>query len=412
MRGRRPLPLTACLAAVLACTEHPLTNVDPGTAPGSGTETFELLIPVTDLPFWRDTTYSGFALPSTSPFLVVSNDPALQARSLVRFNVPDTIRTFADTLPADRFESADFRVQLDTLRSEFGGFPVTLRLAQLGRGFDVDSASWDHAAPGVPWSVPGGDLGVTVASTEIAAAGDSVILEPALPVDSLLKAWQDSDGEPGLALVVEGPGARLRVQQVVLRFEVVLEGREVPISQSLAPNPSTFITDPALPPTGTALRLGGLPAARMYVAFRLPSNVAGISLENATVNYAELIFHPLAAPPAPFSLERPIAARPVPLLADPFDLGPKTPIGASPSGSRALAPDSLATGRPVPIDVTTLVATAVRSGDAGLEIRLGLRADPDAQTLGFWEFGSIESAAAVRPQLLLIVSPSPEFDVP
>lgn len=411
MTGRPLLPLVACVASAVACTEHPLSNVDRQTAPGTTTETLEFLIPVTDLPLWRDTTYTGFALPSSAPFFVVSNDPELRARALLRYEVPDTIRTFADTLPPDRFEAADFRLQLDTLRSELGGFPVTLRLVSLERGFDVDSATWERAAAGVPWSAPGGDLGVTVASAEIAATVDSVILETALPVDSLLKAWQDSDGEPGLALVVDGPDARLHVRQLLLRFDVVLEGREEAVSQSLVPDPRTFITDPGIPATGTALRIGGLPAARIYVAFVPPASVDGISLDGATINHAELVFHPLPSPMGAFPLERAISARPVTLLADPFDLGPKTPIGGSSLGARTLDPDSLALGRSVTLDVTSLVAVAARSVQ-GTEVRLGLRADPDAQTLGFWEFGSVESAVGARPQLLLILSPAPEFDVP
>lgn len=399
----------ALAMAPLACTEDPLA-LGPGSAPGASTETRDVTLLVSDLATWRDTSLTGFALPNNANFSIVANRPDLSARTLGRFNVPDTIRTFADTLPVERFDSVTFRVQIDTIRSAIGGFPLSLRLFALNVPFEPDSVNWQQAGPGRPWAMPGGDLGVEVAAARMTGPADTVRLDLLVSGDSLLKAWQATDGENGLALVVEGPASRLRLQQLLLRYEALLVGRTVPVSQSQTAAPRTFISDPGGPPAGLPLRVGGLPASRFYVDFLVPSSVGGISVEGATINHAELIFRPLAAPAAPFALGEVLTGRQITLLGDPFTLGVKTPIGTSPLAPTALVPDSLAAGVPLRIDITLLVARA--AADPARRIRIGLRGDPDAQSLGFWEFGSAEGPAATRPQLRIIFSPPPEFRVP
>ncbi len=415
----RALPVIGAVAAVVlaaaasaACTEDPLTSLDGDSAPGTSTSTLEFLIDSADLPTWRDTTVTGFALPSSASFTISSNRPALLARTLLRYNVPDTIRTFGDTLPPDTFESADLLVVIDTVASELSGTPVTLRALGLTRGFDPDSATWTRAATGTPWATPGGDFGIQLASAELAALSDTLVLEFDVPVDSLLKAWIDSDGEPGFALVVEGPEASLRFRQATLRYDVVLQGRTAAVAQTQVAQIRTFITDPPPPPPGAGLRIGGLPASRLYFDFTPPEILGGASIRGSTINHAVLIFYPLPPPGEPFSLERSLTTRPVTLLSDPFVLGAKTPIGPTPQAFTTLDPDSLAAGVPTRLDVTALVRGAL-SGEAPVRpIRLGLRADPDAQTLGFWEFGSREAAAGLRPQLRIFLSPPGQFTIP
>jgi len=144
--------------------------------------------------------------------------------------------------------------------------------------------------------------------------------------------------------------------------------------------------------------------------FTPPVTLDGVSLSGATINHAELILHPLPAPPDPFAAEAPLAVRQITLLADPFKFGAKTPIGSADGALMALDPDTLATGAPLRLDVTLLIGRAVR--DSFPNIRIGLRADPDAQTLGFWEFGSIEAVAALRPQLRIVFTPPAGFGIP
>ena len=396
------------LAILSACTENPL-SLGPDEAPGASTQTTDVTVSVAELAKWRDTTLTGFALPSNAFFSIVSNGSPVTSRALIRFNVPDTIRTLADTLPVDRFEEVEMLVRIDTTRSVFGEFPLTLRLIGLEQPFNADSASWLDAAPGVPWVAGGGDLGVEIASGVLEATTDTIVMPVSVDQDSLMKAWQDADGGNGFAIVVDGPEADLRVTRVVLRYDPTLVGRQFPVPQVQQWTEHTFILDPPLPPPGSELRIGGLPASRIYLEFEVPERLGGVSLDGATVSRAEVILHPLAAP-EPYAAERAIEARRVSLLADPFERGAKTPIGSGDLQGTSLDPTLLSTGEPVRMDITLLVARAVQ--DSVGRIRFGFRADPDAQTLGYWEFGSVESAPEFQPQLRVVFSPVPKFTVP
>lgn len=397
---------------MLACTEDPLGSLDSETAPGATSPTREFVLAVETLPTWRDTTVSGFSVRSRAGFILLADQPDLQARTLSSFNVPDTLTTIPDTLPVASFEDASIRISMDTLNSVFESFPLTVRLVSLTQGFESAEANWTQAADGRPWVTPGGDLGAELSSAEMTEVSDSLIFEFQVPVDSLLKSWQERDGDPGFALVLEGPGSNILVRAVTLRIEALLEGREVPVEQELISNVRTFITDPEQPTEGVALRVAGLPASRFYVMFEPPDSLEGIPLLGSVINHAELVFHPLPPPAEPYVMERNISVRPVTLLADPFEFGAKTPIGSTPAAFTVLDPDSLAAGDPFRVNVTALVAGALRvEGDSIAQVRVGLRAEPDGQTLGFWEFGSVEAVAGLRPELVIILTPPATFEL-
>lgn len=410
MNGRRLAALVATVLAVLlgACAEDPL-SLGSEKAPGAGVETRDVTISVSELSTWRDTTLTGFARPSTAPFLYVSAGADVSSHGLVRFNVPDTIRTFADTLPVAKFEEVAFELRFDTVRSEFTDFPITVKLVELGERFEPHRATWQEAAAGVPWTEPGGSLGVEIASAVLEAATDTLVMTPAVAEDSLMKAWQREDGGNGIAIVLDGPDTKLRVTQVVLRYDPTLVGRTLPVPQFQFWDDHAFILDPPPPPTGTELRVGGLPASRIYFEFVPPSLVGEAGLRGATVSQAEVILHPLAAP-EPYAAERTIEARKVSLLGDPFEVGEKTPIGSGDLVTTTLDPARLREGEPVRLDITLLMARAVQ--DSLQRIRIGFRADPDAQALGYWEFGSVESPPELRPQVRIVFSSAPDFTVP
>ncbi len=411
--GRSAAMLVVASAVMLACTEDPLGNLDSGTAPGVTSPTTEFRLSVENLPTWRDTTVSGFTLRSAAGFILLADQPTLQSRSLNSINVPDTLTTIADTLPVERFESASIRIAIDTTSSVFATLPLTVRLVSLTQGFESDEANWTQAAEGRSWMTPGGDLGAELSSVEMTEVSDSLIFEFQVPVDSLLKSWQAQDGDPGFALVLEGPGSQILIRAVSLRVEALLEGREVPIDQELISNVRTFITNPEPPAEGLALRVAGLPASRFYVTFDPPDSLGGVPLLGSVVNHAELVFHPLPPPAEPYVMERNVAVRPVTLLADPFEFGAKTPIGSTPAAFTVLEPDSLAVGELFRVDVTVLVANALFvEADSIGQVRVGLRAEPDGQTVGFWEFGSVEAIAGLRPELVIILTPPPRFGVP
>lgn len=406
--------LAVALPLLWGCTEDPLTGTDPDTAPGPTVETREVRLEATTLPLWRDTSFSGFALPGDAGFLLVASDDEIRARALARFAVPDSVTQFGDTLfvGVDRYENASFFVRMDTLASVFPPFPFTLDLHALARPFDEAGATWTLAAPGEPWATPGGDLGPRLASFTVDAVRDTLRASLDVSTDSLLQAWAGAGGDPGMAIRVEAPGARIRLTTLLLEFDARVDGVDAPFPQSRAPAPGIFIYTPEQPPPGARLRVGGLPAWRWYLEFRLPEIVDGIAVADAAVSHAELVFQPLEAPEAPFVPSASLTGQAVQLLADPFELGPKTPIG--PGGALlALDPDSLATGKPVRVDVTDPVRTRLLEDEPSSPIRIGIRGSPDPQSLGFWEFGSAEAASpSLRPALLLIFSRPPSFEVP
>ena len=415
-RSRRHNPIHVALVAasasvvtLSACIEDPLA-LDADVAPGASAPTLDFTILASDLPSWRDTTYSGFSLASEAAFNIVANTPDVASRLLGLLNVPDTIRTFADTLPVDRFDSVTVRVVVDTINSRFTTLPVTFRMMSLTRGFSLDSVSWSQAGPGIPWTTPGGDLGVQLGSAVLAEVSDSILFDIEVDQDSLMKAWQDSDGEPGFVFLTDGGESYLEIRNVVFHYDALLEGREVPVSQNQPITANTFITSPEMPPTGIDLRVGGTPASRFYLDFRLPATIEGVPLEGSIINHAELVFSPREAPVPPYALERAIQTRDVRLLADPFVYGPKTPVGTASLQATTIGPDSLAAGRPLRVDLTNRVREAV--GDDLSLIRIGVRGDPDGQALGFWEFASVEAVAALRPRLRIILTPPPDFQVP
>ena len=410
MNGRGLAALVSAALPVLlgACAEDPL-SLGSEKVPGAGVETRDVTIPVSELSTWRDTTLTGFARPSSAPFVYLSAAEDVSSRGLARFNVPDTIRTFVDTLPVATFEEVEFVLRLDTIRSEFTDFPVTVKLVELGERFEPHDATWREAAAGVPWTEPGGSLGVEIASAVLEEISDSLLMTPAVAEDSLMKAWQRDDGGNGFALVLDGPGTKLRVPQMVLRYDPTLVGRSLPVPQSQSWEDHTFILDPPPPPTGTELRIGGLPAARIYFEFVPPGIFGEAELVGATVSQAEVILQPLAAPD-PYAAERMIEARKMTLFGDPFETGEKTPVGSGDLVTTTLDPARLGEGEPVRLDITLLLARAVQ--DSLRHIRIGFRADPDAQALGYWEFGSAESPPEIQPKIRIVFSSAPRFTVP
>ncbi|HZD05240.1 MAG TPA: hypothetical protein VE173_09990, partial [Longimicrobiales bacterium] len=242
---------------------------------------------------------------------------------------------------------------------------------------------------------------------------DTLAFALEVPEDSLLEAWRRSDGGSGVALTVSESGARIRFTTVSLRYDAFGEDVETPFPFSQSPSPGVFIYEPEPPDPGLELRVGGLPAWRYYVVFQLPELVDGTPIADAAVNHAELVFHPLDAPPSPFLPASSLTGQGIQLLGDPFELGAKTPIGGAGQTALSLDPDSLAAGRPIRLDVTQLVVSRITGGEPSTALRLGLRGSPDAQSLGFWEFGSVEHPVpARRPELLIVFSRPPSFGVP
>jgi len=407
--------LLAIAAAASACTENPLQEVDPDSAPGQSTPTVEIEIPVESLPAWRDTSYAGYSIPATSSLRLLADSSDLQARILGRVvNLPDSILVTDTTRAVERFESAFFRLLLrteDTVLAEAG---AEVEVLALERSYVQREATWELAADGDPWTTPGGDLGALLATVALDSLRDTLVVPVVVDADSLLRSWRDTDGEPGFAVRVRGAGTVLDVRAVAIGFEATVTGIDSLISGFRTPIGGTMLFDPATPDQGATLRLGALPAARIYTSFDLPDPWDDVPIRGSTVNRATLVFRAASAEPAPFTLESTLAVTAVQLLADPFVVGPKTPVGLTlSSGAVPLDSASLAEADgELVVPITSLVALwAVADPDSAPALRVGLIADPEGGSLGYQRFGS-ESDAGLRPSIRMLVTPRVPFRLP
>lgn len=403
------------LIALGGCTEDQLTGVDPDSAPGGqASGTVEIVLSAADLPAWTDTTYTGYALPSTSGIRLVSNSADLVSRVLVRFStLPDSVFFEDERIAVERFDNASLRLVIDTLASTIPEAGAQLRAYALARGFNDRQASWSNAADGEPWTTPGGDLGQTLGTLEVASLeADTVFLPFDVPSDSLLQAWLADDGEPGLALVAESGGTSLTFKQVVLAFDAKPVGRDTLLATLRSPVPRTFIFDPETPPPGGVLRLGGLPAARTYVNFRLPESLQGVKLRGARINRATLLLTSVGVPDAPFATTDTLLASGFSLLSDPIAFGPKTPVGSNFDTSAQIDPEEMGDGGVLAIPVTNLVRLwAQAEPDSMPDINLGIRALPEGNGLAFWEYGDVTDPVRA-PRLRLLITPTTQYDLP
>ncbi|MFQ5888474.1 MAG: hypothetical protein ACE5JR_00330 [Gemmatimonadota bacterium] len=413
----------AALAAVLlasevaGCTEEALTDVPPDAVPGEGAETVELRLRASELPQWDDTTFSGFSTPSDAGILVAAADSTLQARILGRFsNIPDSVQIDTVRRAVLEFDSASIRLVLDTAQSVFTDSATALRVEvrALARRFEAREATWTEAARGESWSTPGGDLGALLGERQLEGRADTVRLAlDAVDVDSLLVAWRDGGGGPGIAVVVGGPAGRLGATNLAIRMRARLEGIDSLFTVLRSASASTFIFDPPRPAAGLSLRVAGLPSSRAYVRFTPPERVGSLKIRGSTINRAEILLRPLPPSPDPYALDRVISSSVFRLLADPFVLGAKTPIGAALGLPRALDPDSLEAGEPLVFDVTQLLAEWAEADPASLvQLFVGFRSLPEGGGLGLWDFGSVEGPVDVEPVLRMLVTPSTPFRLP
>lgn len=402
------------LAATSACTEDSLTGVDPGAAPGDARETIEIELTSSGVPQWRDTTFTDYALPSTSSSRLVAQSTDLRARVLARFaTLPDSVLVGEDRLAVESFESGRLRLVLDTTASAVPEAGGSIDAYSLARGFVTREATWSEAAAGEAWATPGGDLGEFLGTLQIdSIVADTVFLPLSVDTDSLLQAWRADDGEPGLALVTDTDGTSLDVRQVVLAFDVKPVGRDTLVATLRSTTANTFLFDPPPPAPGSGLRIGGLPATRVYVSFELPESVDGVELRGARINRATLLFTSAGTPAAPFATADTLSASTFSLLSNPFEFGPKTPVGVNTANPVQILPETMEGGGELELPITGLVQEWAAADPGSMpELNLGVRLLPEGGALAYWEFGHAGDPAR-EPRVRIVLTPSTAFDLP
>jgi hypothetical protein len=411
----------AGLAVLLSsCTERALLEVDSDTAPGQTTATQEIEIPVQGMISWRDTTYSGYEVPASASYRVLTDSPVLQGRLLARFEtIPDSIDVGTVQQPIESYANGRFRLIVDSASSSIPLAGVDLEVYALTRPYEEREATWTVAAEGVPWSEPGGDLGERLAFLRIDAPFDSTTSDTLfvpfeLSTDSVLSEWAAGDGEPGLAIRAVGASASIDVRSLAVAFDVKPFGQDSLVPAARSPAGYTVIFDPQTPAADGESRLGGLPASRIYLDFELPESWEGLQLKGSTINAASLVFRPEPAPPIPFRLDTPVEVIAFQLLADPFEIGPKTPIGGVLGPPEILDPEAIVEdGAELALSITPLVLVWSFAPPDSLDVlRIGIRSSPEGADLGFWRFGSAEDVSRLRPSVRMLVTPRVPFRLP
>lgn len=430
MRRGCILGLAAGTVLLAGCTERAITGTEPDSLPGQGANTVEVLLPASSITTWRDTTFTGFAQADEATFTLVARQDTFRSRPLGRLAaLPDSVQMNGQTWAVDSFTEAELMVVPDTLDVFIPAGGTDIDVRALGRSYDPATATWEQAADGQPWDSAGGDLGPIVASGHVdpfprdSAASDTLSLAFGADVDSVLKAWRASDGDPGFALAFASSGSRMRISRMSLhtRVHLVRPDSTLDADEIFAVTGGTFIFAPSPPPPGTSLRVGGIPASRAYVEFTPPDSADGRRLRGAQISRAELVFRPLAPPAENQDMEIATSALLTGLGADFLEFGPKTPVaglpGTSPGSNTSgftIFPDSLQAGRPLILDVTGAIRrwAATPADSTADPIRLGVRLQPDGQAQGYWDFGSAEADSLLRPVLRMLVTPQVPFEAP
>jgi hypothetical protein len=420
----RCVPATAGLVAaaflLVGCTERELLEVDPDTAPGQKTPTVEVEIPVEGLLSWRDTTYTGYVIPSSSSYRVAVDSADQHSSLLARIEtIPDSVDTSTGTEAIEAYSGGQFRLIVDTAISHVPASGMDFEIYALTRGYLEEQTTWTLAAEDVPWTTPGGDLGERIASLTLEAPFDStdsdtLFVPFEVSTDSVLTAWQATGGEPGFAIRAVGSTAFVQVRALALLFDAKPEAQDTLIRFARSPAGFTVIWTPETPPAGQTSRLAGLPSSRIYLDFELPDTWQGLQLKGSVINAASLIFRPAPPAPIPFELEFPLEIAVFRLLADPFVVGPKTPIGTSLGPNVVLNPSTITEDdAELAMSITPLVlAWSLAPPDSLTVLSVGLAATPEGRDPGFWRFGSAEDAAALRPSVRMLVTPAVPFRLP
>ena len=427
-RTRGLLLVAACAAAALACERAELLSVDPGQGPGGSAATVEVLVDPSQLQGWADTIFGGFARASAATFQrIEAGRGILTSRALTRFAViTDSVAVAGGTSGALRYDSARVILDVDSLRTELPAGGTTLQLLALEQDWDESSATWDYAIDtlGVrePWSVPGGALGAVLSEALLAELTDSLVFELGELSDSLIRAWNDTTQvNAGLAVAVADSGLLVTESPQLLYQLVPEEAPDTSYTQRVFATASTFIFDPepsAL--VSGVIRVGGVQGWRAFLEVVIPDSLTVVgspdklTLQGATVNRAEIVLTSLGFPDPPSAAEAAFAVFAYDVVDDFRVYGPKTPVGQGIGESAVtVVPDSLQVGETVSVGITSRVQRwAETATDSDAPLRIVIRAQPEAATFGFWEFGSADGDPAFVPRLRIVFTPPTEFRIP
>lgn len=420
------LPLALLPALVLAgCADEGPVGLEPLVPPGM-VRSFEIVLDA-DRFLVMDTTITGFSRAGGSGYGVVAHahGGVLEAHTLLRPALPIRSITYQDATGSSQTDDSpillggELILDIDTLQAR-PSEPVSFALYRIGEEWDPASASWslrvDSSGVSLPWAQPGGTRDALVSRAQLVPESNSLSFN----VDAAtLNLWSDTlNAARGALIVGETPGTRLRFNAFRLVVQASPEARpDTIVFDTVGLRGLTFVYDPP-PASDGSMFVGGTPAWRSYVQFRdrldtvtvqapcadTPADTCAYRLGDANINYAGLVFTPVA-PPAGFApddtvriiLFRVLGAGQIPLARAPL---------AQSLGQLVVPPASFATGEPAEVTFTqpfrTIVQLMATDEDAP-PVTLAMLDQLSGLQFGIASFAPI-GAGAAAPKLRLIIS--------
>ena len=430
----------AALAA--ACGHESPTAVGGSLLTGGGAHSFEIVL---DAPSFLqlDTTMTGFTQgPGITNVLIVAQSfgGQVNAHALARFVSPansitvldSTGTSKTDTLPS--FFKGTVVLQIDTTAVN-GTTPVQLRLFRTAEDFDVVSAGWnfrvDTGVVHIPWATPGGTTAGLVDTATWNPGDDSVTFH----VDSVTVAqWRDTLNL-GRGALVTGvtPGSRLRFLSIGYNVSAHSSiKKDTVVTSSTGNIGSTFLYDPPPPPPPPGiLYVGGIPAWRSYFVLQpdlmtrtmtCPPSAGfdcTFTLKTVTVNFAALVLQPAAA--GAWIPEDSVKATSFTVDTSSLIALSRAPLGATLGASApALVPSLFATppsATPASVPITPMLGAmagdTIRTGTAaGQSGTIAILQSPEPSLFGIGQFFGRRAGPGLAPKLRIIVTISPQVQLP
>lgn len=393
MKNERRLAIPAALLAVAVATgcadDLPTAGGADRFPGGQAPVTVEILLTGAEL-FSTAAVYDGFADPLEAPYGLVAEDfdGDLDAHTLARFrDLPASVTYNADgvsrTDSTYELVSAELRTVVDSTASEGPSGSATLQVWELLEPWDSSTVSWENAAEGDPWTVPGGTPGELLSEAVWVRADtllrDTVVWQ--LNADAIERlASEDANG---VVITSATPGSRLQIGAVRLRVTVRPESTpDTTVTVDVVSGARNFVFTPAPPAPAGVLRVGGITGARTNLEVDLPEavpscqpagplplpggdpNCPPVSLREVTINLAELVLDPLTVP----SGFRPAGTPQLQIrrILEP-ELGRLAPLG------QALVADTVSAqwfadgeaGGPARMNLTNAVRAALQTSEEG-----------------------------------------------
>lgn len=380
--------LALALSLLVGCSDDlPTAGGSDRFPDGRAPTTIELLLSAADVLIGDAAVHDDFADPRDATYLLVAEDfdGELDAHVLARFpHFPDSVVFTVDgatrTDSVFDYVSGELTTVVDSAASsaEAG---ATLRLWAIEQAWDSSRVTWQNAADGQPWTMPGGTrgalLGEALWTPGDTVAGDTVIWQ----LDSLAVRRMAAEGAHGVMITSESPGTRLQLRNLVLQAQVRPESApDTTLSVAVGSSVQTFVFSPEPPVAADVFRVGGITGARTVFRLDLVRTVPGcpgagasgcdsVSLRDVTLNHAELVLQPRLVP----SGFRPLAtsALLVRRVVEP-DLGRLAPLG------QVILSDTVSATRfapgsdrdPVRVTLTGAIRTLIQTDSTALSVAL------------------------------------------